>query len=291
MTERAEENGILFKIACGLCGIFVIFSYSLLSFLMRAIPGVEDLDSSTRRIVISGVWLVLAVAAALVLYFTKKQKPLEGFRLLEIRSKKQAYIMPVMTVTAFLGGIGLNRIVTVANSVIPFPDSWVSAHEESVEAVTEGDPIVSVIAVCVLAPLIEELSMRGKGIYYFRKAFGKRAGTAVAVILTSLLFAILHGNIIQGIYAFVCGLLFALLSLRAGSVVPSIFAHIGFNASNLLFYAFLNNPNREYLTLFVNVACVAVFLISAAAVWIMGSFLREKKKRDDAPPHDIYIDR
>ena len=63
----------------------------------------------------------------------------------------------------------------------------------------KGGVWLLLIAVCVLAPLIEELSMRGKGIYYFRKAFGKRAGTAVAVILTSLLFAILHGNIIQAI--------------------------------------------------------------------------------------------
>ncbi len=289
MEQRNESTGILSRIAYALCGVFVALSYSLVSFLFALIPGISDLDSTTRRLIFSGIWLVLAAVAAIVLRLTKGEDPSVSFRILENKSKKQAWIIPVCSAAAFVGGVALNRLITVGFSLIPFPDAWTKAYDEAISGTVQGNPFVAVLAVCVAAPLIEELAFRGKAFYYFKKAAGGRAGTVVAALATSLLFALFHGNFIQALYAFVCGLIFALLTIRCGSVIPSVFAHIGFNAANLIFYAFLNNPNRANMELLVNIACAVVFAACTAGIIVIGDFLAEKKEKKDETPQDIYI--
>ena len=55
-------------------------------------------------------------------------------------------------------------------------------------------------------------------------------GTASAVLVSGALFALYHGNPAQTLYQFVCGVCFALLVLRAGSILPAATAHFANNA-------------------------------------------------------------
>ena len=290
METKRDDNGILTRIAWGLCGLFVAFSYPIAAFVLSWIPALEGLDSTARRLIFSGAWIFLAAAVAVILYFAKSEKPLLSFRIIEIKDKKQAWLLPLVSVIGFLGGVALNRIVNVCHSLIQFPASWENQYSETIEGTVQGNPIVAFFALCAAAPLIEELSFRGKAFYYFRKAVGKRAGTVVAVAVTSLLFASLHGNPIQFIYALICGVAFSLLTVSCGSVIPSVFAHVGFNAANLIFYVFLNNQNRDNMQLMVNIASFVVFAFCVAAAVITGRILRHRKEDRKENSGDIYIE-
>ena len=77
---------------------------------------------------------------------------------------------------------------------------------------------------CVLAPLAEEL--------LFRKALLDRLkpyGEGFAILASALLFALVHGNLFQMLYAFAVGGFFGYVALRTGGVRWTIPLHAGVN--------------------------------------------------------------
>lgn len=77
----------------------------------------------------------------------------------------------------------------------------------------------------IIAPIWEELLMRGILYPYLRRDFGRK----VAVVVSSLVFALLHGFGFVIIPTFIGGVLLAALYERTGSLAPCIIAHAVFN--------------------------------------------------------------
>lgn len=80
------------------------------------------------------------------------------------------------------------------------------------------------LALSVGPALSEELAFRGLILQGLRNSLG--AGGAV--VLTALLFGIIHIDALQGLGAFFTGLYLGYLTVRSGSIYPAIAAH-GFN--------------------------------------------------------------
>lgn len=90
--------------------------------------------------------------------------------------------------------------------------------------------------VAVGAPIVEELFFRGLAL----QAFSRRFGPAIGVVVSSLLFGLMH---LQGFTAgsavivTVTGLLgaaFAIVTLKAGRLGPAVIGHVAFNGSAVL---------------------------------------------------------
>jgi membrane protease YdiL (CAAX protease family) len=75
------------------------------------------------------------------------------------------------------------------------------------------------------APLVEELFFRG---LLFRALLG-RTPVPVAVVVSSLLFALAHFEAVQFAGLAVFGVVLALLAWRTGRLMPGIGAHAAFN--------------------------------------------------------------
>ncbi|MCH5285800.1 MAG: CPBP family intramembrane metalloprotease [Christensenellaceae bacterium] len=73
--------------------------------------------------------------------------------------------------------------------------------------------------------MIEEILMRG----YLLQGLSVRYGHLIALLVSSLLFALLHFNMVQMLSAFVCGIALGLLYLRTGSLFCCILTHAGYN--------------------------------------------------------------
>lgn len=81
----------------------------------------------------------------------------------------------------------------------------------------------------VYGPFCEEFVFRGMIFHGYKKS----GSTFWAILLSSLLFGLMHMNINQAIYAFVIGILLALLAEATGSLWGSIFCHMVFNSSQV----------------------------------------------------------
>ncbi len=118
-----------------------------------------------------------------------------------------------------------------------FPQSEEN-YQETIQSLRKA-PIISLIQVCILAPVIEEFLMRGFLLSGLAISYGK----VTALIISSLLFALLHFNMVQTISALICGLVLGSLYLQTDSLICCITTHMGYN---LLSYFAMIFPFRNW---------------------------------------------
>ena len=85
-----------------------------------------------------------------------------------------------------------------------------------------GSLIFFTFFVALLGPAIEEIFFRG----FAYKAFRASSGVGRAMVVSALIFAAMHMNVVAFLPIFVLGLFLAYLYERTGSLVPSMTAHM-----------------------------------------------------------------
>ena len=137
---------------------------------------------------------------------------------------------PIIISTCILGlfcqqistfiNIGVNILLNVFNLEVTFFDFEISTDPMT----TSADLISSII----LAPIAEELFFRG---IILRKT--SKISQHFAIFFSAFIFGIMHGNPYQFALGFLVGIVFALVTIKTGSLIPAIIGHmvINFNAS------------------------------------------------------------
>lgn len=88
--------------------------------------------------------------------------------------------------------------------------------------------IVTLICFAILPAIYEELIFRKFMLQFLRN----RLSDLTAILLTSLLFAVFHMNILQGIIAFIFGIFLSVIAIKTSSILLCIYAHF---LNNLFF--------------------------------------------------------
>lgn len=98
--------------------------------------------------------------------------------------------------------------------------------------------IVIFISVVILAPLVEEIAFRNVLFHFFNKIMSR--GVFLSAVLTSLIFALMHGEwyFIPGL--FILGMSFQLLMIHRKSLTSSILMHSLHNALSIGLMILLN---------------------------------------------------
>lgn len=133
-----------------------------------------------------------------------------------------------------LFGAGLGLLGWVLSGVVGSAYVWITGDASSprpeLEAAVGQDSAwqmaLLLVATCLLAPVAEEIVFRGVLYTYLR-----RWGFVVALITSSLVFALFHGFGIMFFTVLAAGALFALAYERSGSLWPAIVAHGTTNAT------------------------------------------------------------
>jgi uncharacterized protein len=92
------------------------------------------------------------------------------------------------------------------------------------------DIAVLFVVVVIGAAVFEELFYRG----LWLRAIERRLGTAAAVVLSSVLFGLVHFQWVDTIALAGFGLIAAVLTVRSGRLGPAIWAHVAFNLTALI---------------------------------------------------------
>lgn len=117
---------------------------------------------------------------------------------------------------------------------------------------------------CVLAPIFEELLLRG-----FALKILSRINTRAAIIVTSVMFGLIHGNITQFLFATALGIILATLTVKCGSVIPAIAVHMFVNTTNTLISLWSYNVNAEAADTFAVIWYIIGAVIGTAAIIYM----------------------
>jgi membrane protease YdiL (CAAX protease family) len=137
---------------------------------------------------------------------------------------------------AFVLGVVLQAVVVWALYVPIFWFSDVDTDDVSNEArklvdSASGAGIVAlVLVVCVGAPIAEELFFRG----LLLRATERRFGTAVALVVSTVVFGLGHLQGIQLPALLLFGAVAGVLTVRTGRLGPAILCHMGFNTWTII---------------------------------------------------------
>lgn len=121
----------------------------------------------------------------------------------------------------------------------------------------DGLDFISIIYVALIAPLCEEVIMRGYVLSTLRKY-----GVYLSVIVSSFIFGMFHGTVSQIIPCIFIGIILSTLTLKYKSILPSIITHIITNSITILLF-FINIKNAfliNIIKIFIIVLSVVILI-------------------------------
>lgn len=122
----------------------------------------------------------------------------------------------VIVITLFLS-VALNNILSMS----PLVD--ISQEYQNANAAFYGSTIgLELLGSALITPFLEELLHRG--VVYGR--LRRMMGFVPSLLISALIFAGLHFNIVQFIYAFLLGIVFAIYMEKSDRLYPAVIAHV-----------------------------------------------------------------
>lgn len=225
-----------------ICGGIVIYlaTYLLILSVAGSIPAIRSLHAMYLNAVAMGI-------AAVVLGFTIKKEEYEW----QGKGKTWRYVISVV-----LLAYGASAFFNVLLGSIPWQE-FAGTDAVPDENVYYGIPLwARMICYELIAPVAEELLFRQ--VIFCR--LKKIAPVWVAMVVSALAFGIYHGNLVQGLYAFIMGIFLALVYECTGNLLFPIIFHMIANHLSDICYEF---PKVGEMVYSVPGAVVSVFMIVA----------------------------
>ncbi|WP_426348424.1 CPBP family intramembrane glutamic endopeptidase [Alloiococcus sp. CFN-8] len=186
-----------------------------------------DFAGSMWGLFISNYIAMLFIALP-VLYIVVKR--LEARKLEKSNIKASSFIGAIMimytlSIVGSLLGIAVNYLLNMLFGI--------TSSSAAVELISSGEDIlVNFLFAGITAPIVEE--------FIFRKLLIDRTikyGSKLSLILSGLLFGLIHWNFQQFFYAFLLGMLFAYIYIKTGKLTYSIILHMILNSVSVLISA------------------------------------------------------
>ena len=136
----------------------------------------------------------------------------------KIKTSASFAIYPVI---GAVSGLLLNFLIMKS----PLPAIFPGYAEGFAGKIYSVDIISGIFIYCIAAPVLEEIIFRllAYDLLY------RYLGYLPSALISSLIFAVYHMNVVQGVYAFIMGMLFCSLYHRDHRIPVPILLHIGAN--------------------------------------------------------------
>lgn len=128
----------------------------------------------------------------------------------------------------FIGGffaVAWNQILALTRI-----EEYSAAYQEIEQTFYMGRIALEILALCIVIPIAEELLYRG--IVYGR--LKDWLGIRTAVVVSALIFGLIHMNLVQFVYASVFGLLLAWFTEVTGDISGAVAAHMAANLTSVI---------------------------------------------------------
>ena len=174
-------------------------------------------------------------------------------------------ILPVIVM-----GCSLSLFVSSVLCILPLPENLVSSYSESSQGLLGENMVIRILSVMILAPVVEEIVFRG--LIFSRLKRGMK--TWIAIVISSVLFALMHGQLLWILYTFVIGFVFAVVVEQTKSLNASILCHMAFNSVSVLAGGISVTETEAYIMILVTFA-----LVTASLVFVLKSSSSTRKSK------------
>lgn len=266
------------QIVGSVVGIIVYTVYRIVGLTIKGVDQDTIIAMAQESVATDSIGMCLVIAHLLMIicfalwYYFGCGRP-------KLREAKGVFVPKMLLVVVLVcGGMCFftNFGLPVASLVIP--ESIMTAYEKLMEQAGFGVDAFAIFASVCLAPFGEEFLCRGVVFHYAKKMVAdlenRKKAFWIANSLQAVLFGVLHGNIIQGTYAFLMGLALGYLAQRFHSLVPCIFGHMLINATSTYAWEPIANALPESYAVYA--FCAAVSLVVAFVGLYLGGPAKEK---------------
>ena len=182
--------------------------------LVRLLGGVgaADGDYLTKNGEILAITAVISSLVTFILFISTKWAPVSGNYL-----KTRPWRVLMCAALIALGSIlPMQFLAEKINLTMP---EGTEEMFKSIMKVSWG-----YVALGIMVPFAEEIVFRGAIQRVLQNALGKR-NRWIAIVVSALIFGIIHFNLAQGLHAFLIGLLLGWLYSKTGSILPGFVFH------------------------------------------------------------------
>lgn len=215
---------------------------SVYGLVMENIMTIQ-IAAQIAMLVVFGLWYYLA--------YGRKKRP-------ETAQKPAGVHVALIVLMGPIMQFGISSVLSLIESLAP---KAMENYNELMELMGLGEVSLPVmIAISIMAPLSEEVLCRG---VIFRLAERVSPKFWVANVIQALAFGILHGNIVQGAYAFLLGLLLGFIYGKYRNIWLCMLLHGAMNLSSYLVSPFyMLFPENMLLPVFIAVLAVSAALFA-----------------------------
>ncbi len=139
-------------------------------------------------------------------------------------------VRPTYLVYAAVIGFGTNLATLGLVSGIQIPEEWEQSYSQMTEALLGGNIIFSILAICLVAPFVEEVVFRG----FSQRILMTAYTPAASICLQAVLFSLFHGNPLQSTYTLLAGVLAGFVYLWTNSLWGAVMFHIVYNSTSFI---------------------------------------------------------
>lgn len=214
--------------------------------------------------------LIFLGILALFILLTKKSPAKEENRGLFTKIKPISALLALLI--GITGNYALNIVMAYAQMLFP---KLFEQYDSATEVYTMGGIIPYIIGGVILAPIVEELVFRG----FMQTRFSRAMPTTAAIVAAGLIFGIIHGNVVQAVYAAALGILLGEIFAHSRSIYASIICHFGFNLSSLPgFFASLEGSTLDESAIFNAIFTIFSYIAPLLLVVFLSLFFKKDKK-------------
>lgn len=166
--------------------------------------------------------VIVSLGALIIVLWFGIEKTNKPFRqVFSFKPIRVSLLMPF-----FLTLIGLHIVSSEINSLVIAVIPGGEAAAQGIMDFFHKETYVFIASAILVGPVAEELMFRGLILHGFLQRYSVRR----AIIVSSLIFAVFHGNVFQFLPALTAGLLLGWWYVKTGSLVSCIFGHAINNA-------------------------------------------------------------
>lgn len=172
------------------------------------------------------------------------------------------------SILALLGlAVLISNIPVAVDQVYPMSEQYKEFFEVFLQADTTGEFIFLFLVAALVPGICEEITFRGLIQEGIRATYGPK----VAVVITSILFAVIHLSIWNFVALVIIGMFLGVLKEKTGSIWPGAVAHTVNNAMALVMVTAAppaeNSWQYDFFPLWINLIALVVFVVGIISFW------------------------
>ncbi|MCR5177855.1 MAG: CPBP family intramembrane metalloprotease [Lachnospiraceae bacterium] len=221
--------------------------------------------------------IMVAVGVVLTLRHLYKKSKQRGSAFFEDASLYRKNVSWKKIVIGFAFGAGAALFLSSVLTLIP--KVWIFAvYSSKVDRIYKRyDILLTIVESAVLTPLVEEIIFRG----YMLNRLLRRWFDLPAMLVTTLIFSLMHGSSIWFIYAFAMGWVIGKISVREGNILYGIFIHAGFNLPSVVqWFIWFMHPELQNVGVATNVFQTILLGIAGCVVAFLTALLYRRQLSD-----------